>query len=182
MLRLTTIFVLTTVLSISSPLAAQAVSGPAAEWHEKWANAAAYTLEVAELMPAADYTFQPTDDQMNFGDQLRHMASNVRWISTDLLGYVPADSVAAALETAIKADSLDKSGTIQLLTTVFALADRAVAGLPPGDEETVVEFFAGPKTKRQLMALMQDHLTHHRGQVIVYLRLKGIKPPKYRGW
>jgi hypothetical protein len=26
------------------------------------------------------------------------------------------------------------------------------------------------------------HQTHHRGQLVVYLRLKGIKPPQYRGW
>ncbi len=180
--RLTVLLLFTLTMSTAHHLAAQAESTPIAEWQEKWANAAAYTLEVAELMPAADYTYQPTEDQMNFGNQLRHMAGNVRWISIDLLGYAPADSVAAALETGIRADSLDKAATLQLLTTVFALADRAVAGLAPGDEETVVDFFAGPKTKRQLMALMQDHLTHHRGQVIVYLRLKGIKPPKYRGW
>jgi uncharacterized damage-inducible protein DinB len=30
--------------------------------------------------------------------------------------------------------------------------------------------------------LMHDHHTHHRGQIIVYLRLNGLKPPKYVGW
>jgi uncharacterized damage-inducible protein DinB len=25
-----------------------------------------------------------------------------------------------------------------------------------------------------------DHITHHRGQIVVYLRLNGIKPPQYR--
>ncbi|NJL74904.1 MAG: hypothetical protein HC892_07620 [Saprospiraceae bacterium] len=30
--------------------------------------------------------------------------------------------------------------------------------------------------------LMNDHLTHHRAQMIVYLRLKDVQPPKYVGW
>ena len=48
------------------------------------------------------------------------------------------------------------------------------------DEE--VQFFAGPMSKRQILVLMNDHLTHHRGQMIVYVRLKGVKPPAYKGW
>ncbi|GAC1709173.1 MAG: hypothetical protein NVS9B7_27640 [Flavisolibacter sp.] len=46
----------------------------------------------------------------------------------------------------------------------------------------IVNFFAGPKTKRQILILMHDHQAHHVGQLIVYLRLKGIKPPEYIGW
>lgn len=37
-------------------------------------------------------------------------------------------------------------------------------------------------TRRQILLLLHDHQTHHIGQVIVYLRLKGIKPPAYVGW
>lgn len=29
---------------------------------------------------------------------------------------------------------------------------------------------------------MDNHLAHHRGQMIIYLRLQGIKPPAYTGW
>ncbi len=37
-------------------------------------------------------------------------------------------------------------------------------------------------TERQIINLMNDHLTHHRAQAIVYLRLNGVMPPKYVGW
>jgi uncharacterized damage-inducible protein DinB len=50
------------------------------------------------------------------------------------------------------------------------------------DLSTQVDFFAGPKTKLQILNIIQDHVTHHRGQLIVYLNLKGIKPPEYVGW
>ena len=50
------------------------------------------------------------------------------------------------------------------------------------DLDTIVDFFAGPMSKRQILTLLNDHYTHHRGQIIVYLRMNDIKPPRYRGW
>jgi len=35
-------------------------------------------------------------------------------------------------------------------------------------------------TGRQILSAMFTHTAHHRGQAEVYLRLKGIVPPKYR--
>ncbi|MFA9454721.1 MAG: DinB family protein [Candidatus Aminicenantaceae bacterium] len=32
----------------------------------------------------------------------------------------------------------------------------------------------------KLVLFCVDHITHHRGQTVVYLRLNGIKPPQYR--
>jgi uncharacterized damage-inducible protein DinB len=48
--------------------------------------------------------------------------------------------------------------------------------------DEIVPFFAGPKARRQILILMHDHQSHHVGQLIVYLRLNGIKPPAYVGW
>jgi len=35
------------------------------------------------------------------------------------------------------------------------------------------------RTKRQILLLLADHITHHRGQMLVYMRLNGLKPPRY---
>jgi uncharacterized damage-inducible protein DinB len=32
------------------------------------------------------------------------------------------------------------------------------------------------------MNLLQDHITHHRDQLLVYLNFKGITPPEFSGW
>ena len=37
-------------------------------------------------------------------------------------------------------------------------------------------------TGRELFYLTRDHVTHHRGQMVVYLRLKGLEPPQYVGF
>lgn len=35
------------------------------------------------------------------------------------------------------------------------------------------------RTKRQILLLLSDHITHHRGQMIVSIRLNGLAPPRY---
>ena len=53
-----------------------------------------------------------------------------------------------------------------------------VAGLIIFRQETKVGENAIAKWKLILFGM--DHVTHHRGQMVVYLRLNGIKPPQYR--
>ncbi len=35
-------------------------------------------------------------------------------------------------------------------------------------------------SKRRVLRYLLDHTTHHRGQVIVHMRLAGLRPPQYR--
>ena len=45
----------------------------------------------------------------------------------------------------------------------------------------IVETFAGPLPKETICWFLRDHMTHTRGQLVVYLRLNGIVPPQYGG-
>ena len=77
---------------------------------------------------------------------------------------------------------LTKEETIQLLVEGFDLVGTALKNTPTTVLNEKVTFFAGEKTKLQLLNLLQDHVSHHRGQLIVYLNLNNIEPPKYVGW
>lgn len=154
-----------------------------AEFHRKWENATAYTLEVAEAMPDSLFGYQPTAEQMSFRDQLLHMAGNMLWLSVDKLGYQPEDGFDwKARHEAWQTADLNKAEAINALTTALNVAKRAAASLTPEDLDAEVSFFAGPMSKRQILTLLNDHHTHHRAQIIVYLRLQGLQPPRYRGW
>ena len=37
-------------------------------------------------------------------------------------------------------------------------------------------------SRRQIMALIMDHSTHHRGSAIAYLRAEGVEPPAFVGF
>lgn len=146
---------------------------PISAFLEKWENSKKYLLEMAEAMPEDKYAFQPTVREMPFGEQLLHIKGNMDWLGSTYFG-------APKIEKSEK--TLSKSEIIALLEVSFTAVANAIKATKPKDLKLKVAFFAGEKTKLQILNLLQDHVTHHRGQLIVYLNLNEIKPPKYVGW
>jgi uncharacterized damage-inducible protein DinB len=142
---------------------------------EKWENSKNYLLEIAEVMPDSLYHFKPTERQMSFKKQLLHIKGNMAWLSTS---YFTNEEYKKTKDSI----SLTKNEVIVLLKNQFDSVSKIIENTPSEDLKTTVDFFAGPKSKLQVLNLLQDHLTHHRGQLIVYLNLNNIKPPKYSGW
>lgn len=145
------------------------------DFKQKWKNAGEYTIEFAEAMPEELYNYKPTDESRTFKDQLLHMVANMTWLGGDYLN-------GGSFDKDLKNMEYSKAEVIQILKDGFAFAGNAVDNLEPHDLRNKVSFFAGPMNIRQILTLMNDHVTHHRGQVIVYFRLNEMKPPKYRGW
>ncbi len=141
----------------------------------KWLNAKAYTLKMAELMPEEYYDFKPVPEEMSFGQQLLHIAQNIRWLTTTFLFVQPGSPV---VDSTIKS----KAAAIKVLSDAYDMGAAAHKTIAGKQLDEVVPFFAGPMSRRQILTLMHDHQTHHVGQLIVYLRLKGITPPDYAGW
>ncbi len=141
----------------------------------KWENAKAYTLKVAAMMSDKDYNFKPVADEMTFGEQLLHIAQNMNWLSAT---YLLASKLHSKSDTA----HLSKQAIMNIISAAYDSALTVHYRLTAKQLDETVPFFAGPMSRRQILILMHDHQTHHVGQLIVYLRLKGIKPPEYVGW
>lgn len=143
---------------------------------EKWNNSRDYIIEVAEAMPEEFYDYKPTEKQMSFKEQLIHIQGNMNWLNSS---YFINDE-----ENKNTTDyfTFNKKDTIELLRSSFDEVYANINETPEEDLKETVDFFSGPKSKLQIMNLMQDHVTHHRGQLLVYLNLKNITPPKYSGW
>lgn len=135
-----------------------------------------YTLRVASLMPEERYSYRPTTGEMSFGEQLLHIASNMGWLCSSYLNG--SDNPPSSND--IKAAKKDE--IMQLLTSTYDYAINVLEHFDVKQLRDTVTFFAGPMNKLQIINLLNDHQTHHRGQVIVYLRLNAIKPPDYIGW
>lgn len=144
--------------------------------HTKLSNAKDYTLRVAELMPADKYAFRPAPDAMSFGEQLLHLSQNIGWLCSAYL-----TGKRSPLEKA-KLQFHQKDSVLRVVIDVYDYALQTLDGLAPGELGDSVKFFAGPMTKLQIVNLINDHQTHHRAQLLVYLRLNGITPPRYVGW
>ena len=142
---------------------------------EKWENSKNYLLEVAKAMPEDLYDYKPTEREMTFGQQLMHIKDNMDWLSTTYFTNSPKKEKASDV-------NLSKAEIIAELEKSFDNSYQIISKTNPKTLNEKVEFFAGPKTKFQILNLMQDHVTHHRGQILVYLNLNEVKPPKYVGW
>lgn len=138
----------------------------------KWENSKNYLIELAEAMPEAAYNFKPTERQMSFQEQLIHIKGNMDWLSSEYFNG----------EKTEKIELKSKEEIINNLKTSFDKVAEIIKNVPLEELSTEVEFFAGPKSKLQILNLLQDHVTHHRGQLIVYLNLNTIEPPKFSGW
>lgn len=163
-----TLFILIKIPGIGQDIFFEAV-------HQKWENNEKYVLELAELMPEETYDFRSTPETDSFKKQLLHMMQNMVWLSTSYLG-------ASKFDHDIKTADPSKEQMILLLNKAFILTRQALQNAEKMDLTKKVDFFAGDKTILQIIELMDDHLTHHKGQLAVYLRLNGIVPPRFVGW
>lgn len=146
-----------------------------AAWLEKWNNSKEYLIAIAQAMPATAYDFKPADREMSFKAQLQHIQGNMNWLGSEYF-RMPANRQSEGDV------SLSKEEVILQLRLSFENVHDAIAATKEKDFKTTVEFFAGSKSKYQILNLLQDHVTHHRGQLVVYLNMNDVTPPAYVGW
>lgn len=142
---------------------------------EKWNNSKEYLIAIAQAMPEDKYDFKPTERQMSFKTQLIHIEGNMYWLGTT---YFNLETVGEKEDIT----SLSKEELIIAIQSSFDGVHNAVTAMDAKKFKEEVEFFAGPKSRLQILNLLQDHVTHHRGQLIVYLNLCEIDLPRYSGW
>jgi uncharacterized damage-inducible protein DinB len=145
---------------------------------EKLKNAKEYTLKLAEIMPETDYDFRPVPEEMSFKEQIVHIGKNLYWLSSTFISETPDLNK----NQSVIAKDMTKDQVIDFVSGAYEFAGQAIMNL--GSESLSKEFaFSGKKlNKFQFLNLIQDHQTHHRAQLIVYLRLKMLSPPNYIGW
>lgn len=143
---------------------------------QKLRNARDYSLEVARMMPAEHYAHRPDTGVMSFAQQLVHLSYNLGWLSSGYLSE--GDNSVRRSDAGLG----DKDSVIAVVSRAYDYALHSLENMPKEALRDTVDFFAGPMSKMQVILLLQDHQTHHRGQLVMYLRSLGIKPPRYRGW
>lgn len=123
-------------------------------------NSRKYTLAVAEAMPESMYLFGPSPGVWNFQELMHHIAYGITWWENNYIKNV--DTPWNPLP--VKAN---KQAILQYLNLAYDALENTVANTNPGDDLI-----------KGLHATL-DHITHHRGQAVVYLRCNDITPPEY---
>jgi len=140
-----------------------------------WKLSKEYTMDFAQEMPDDKYGFKPTEEVYSYSEQLLHLAGGNFWFFSSIKGEKSPKP-----EDAFGAEGKSKSDVMKLLKESFSYGDEVIEAL---NDDTAKEEVAAGQTKLpkwKIVLFCTDHLTHHRGQMVVYLRLNGIKPPQYR--
>ncbi|WP_291785014.1 DinB family protein [Cecembia sp.] len=143
------------------------------EFAAKWENSKQFTLEVVDKMPDDLMNYKPHESAMSFAEQIIHLSSAAAGISQRFLnGADPGFDLGAKPST--------KADMKAFVTSCFDYAKASVGALSAEQLAESVEIFGSTGTRRQVVALIDDHTTHHRGAAIAYIRANGIEPPRFR--
>ena len=162
--------------SFSSPLFAQE-NDFIKEYLERLENSKKYLILVAETMPEDKYDFKATPGSMSFAENLMHIAWAMDWHSQSLMGGREARDWNT--DTELKVDKKSKKEMIATIEKTFDNTTEFISNFDINKLGERLDYFGADRTKRQILLLLADHITHHRGQMLVYMRLNGLVPPRY---
>lgn len=133
------------------------------------------TRETIAAMADGDMQFKPTEDQMAFGAHALHLISAHETLLDGLHGKGwnwdrGIDLERYPTQEAILA-KLDELGAAEL-ACYGSMEEEQLGRMIPIT-------WGSPEPALQLMISFLTHECHHRGTMVAYLRLKGMKPAPY---
>ncbi|MCK0155790.1 DinB family protein [Cellulophaga sp. F20128] len=162
--------------SLTSPLLAQQ-NDFIRDYIERLENSRKYLLLVAETMPEDNYTFKATPESLSFAEHLMHIAWAMDWHSESLLGGRKARDWET--DTTLMVNKKLKEEMIATLDKTFDATISFINEFDIAKLNDNLDYLGLQRSKRQILLLLADHITHHRAQMLVSLRLNGLVPPRY---
>ncbi len=147
------------------------------DYLERLENSRKYLVLVAETMPEDKYNFKATPETLSFAENLMHIGYAVDWHSQSLLGG--RESRDWKTDTIFKVSDKSKKEMIATIDKTFDETIKLIKQFDTTHLDDELDYFGLNRTKRQILLLLADHITHHRGQMLVYMRLNGLVPPRY---
>ena len=156
---------------LAAPAAAAQLSGVNNELLRDWIEMKRTLIALAEAMPEERFSYKPTPEQRDFGQQVLHVATanviNLNFLRGKAAAPV-IDRTATAKAAAIKAmaDSFDYGEALLREQT-----DQSMF------ETVQTNQFLGPSSRARVVYFLLGHSWDIYGQMVVYLRLNGRVPP-----
>jgi uncharacterized damage-inducible protein DinB len=136
---------------------------------ELWRSGHNYVLRSAEQLPESLYTFKPTPAVRSFAEQFGHVAGSEFMFCAAALGEPQR------AEDAVEKSATTKAAIVQAIKDAGTYCDRAYA-ISDADARASVSLF-GNNTKLYWLTMNATHDWEHYGNLVTYLRLKGLTPP-----
>jgi len=157
------------LLALPATASAQAV----AAMNPLFQNIKGNVIKSAEQMPEEHYSFKPVPTVRSFGQLVGHIAN-----ASYMFCSVGKGEKSPATQDFEK--TTDKAGLVKAVKEAFAYCD-AVYQMPDASFTAMHEMFGMNMTRLGWLMLNVAHDNEHYGNMVTYLRIKGLVPPSSQG-
>ena len=135
-----------------------------------------YLLKAAEQVPEEHYAFAPAPTVRTMGAIFGHIADANFNICSAASGEKTGQAGSIEKTKKTKAELRDA------LAQSFKFCDAAFDGMTAARADEVVKFFLpGSTTRLGVLAFNNAHDFEHYGNIVTYMRIKGLVPPSSAG-
>jgi uncharacterized damage-inducible protein DinB len=127
-------------------------------------------VKAAEKMPEENYSFKPTPEVRSFGQLVGHVAD------ANYMFCAQASGQANPMKD-IEKTKTSKADLVAAIKDAVAYCDKAYDSMTDAKGSEMVKLFGFNLAKLSLFSLNTAHTDEHYGNMVTYLRLKGIVPP-----
>ncbi len=161
------------VVGLSLPASAAAQSAPDG-FKLPYEIIKGYVTKAAEQVTDANYSFKATPDVRSFGQLFGHIA-NTNFMLCSIASGEKSTVTGDAEKLATKAE-IQKA-----LADSFAFCDKAWAAVTAANAAEPVDVFGMKHTRASALSFNTAHDWEHYGNLVTYMRLKGMVPPSSQG-
>jgi|MudIll2142460700_1097286.scaffolds.fasta_scaffold212635_2 uncharacterized damage-inducible protein DinB len=159
---------------VAAPAAPVAPAGPVANGAIKglsfpWNRVKDILVRAAEKMPEENYAFKPSPDVRSFGQLVAHSADANFMFAAMAAGETPTPRDIEKTKTS-------KADLVAALKESFAASEKVFA-MSDADLSVPMKLFGRETTRFGLVGLMVGHNWEHYGNLVTYMRIKGLVPP-----
>ena len=127
-------------------------------------------VAAAQKMPEENYSFRPTPEVRSFGQLVGHVA-DAQYMFCSLASGEPNPGKGIEKTKSSKAD------LVAAVKDAVAYCNKAFDGMTDAKGSEMVKFMNYDLAKLTVLSLNTAHADEHYGNMVTYLRIKGIVPP-----
>lgn len=127
-------------------------------------------ISAAQEMPEKNYSWKPVSTVRTFGQQVAHEADAQYEFCSAVAGENNPDPQ-------VEKNKTKKADLIQAVKDAQAYCDKVYSGLTDATAAQMVSFVGQQFTKLAVLSFNNAHTDEHYGNMVTYLRIKGLVPP-----
>ncbi|MBI3208816.1 MAG: DinB family protein [Candidatus Solibacter usitatus] len=134
----------------------------------------ANVIKAADKMPEENYSFKPTPEVRSFAQLIGHVADAQYLFCSPVKGETRTPP-------GVEKSKTSKAELTAALKEAFAYCDAAYGAMTDAEIVKTAKFFGRERTKLNILNFNASHNNEHYGNIVTYMRLKGLVPPSSEG-